>query len=76
MVIGVCALVALPARRVVHTCLPGPPSARKEAYGATVGGLGRGPYTAGALRGKTRDGDADAHCSLVDPPYGQWQYLG
>ena len=55
MVFGVYALVALPARRVVHTYLPCPSSARKEVYGATVGGLGRGPYTAGALRGNIRE---------------------
>ena len=61
MVKGVYALAALPARRVVHTYLPGPSSARKQVQGPTVGALGRGPYAAGALRGGTRDEDADAH---------------
>ena len=56
--------------------LPHPPSAGKEVQEATVGGLGRGPYTAGALRENIREIDADANCSLMDPPYGKWQSLG
>jgi hypothetical protein len=32
-----------------------PPSAVKEVQGATGCGLGRGPYTAGALRGNIRE---------------------
>ena len=35
--------------------LPHPPSAGKEVQGAAVGGLGRGPYTAGALRENIRE---------------------
>ena len=46
----VYALVALPARRVVHTYLPGPSSARKKVYGATVCGVGRGPCGCSAGR--------------------------
>jgi hypothetical protein len=35
---------------MVHIFLPGPPSACKEVHWAFVGGIGRGPHTAGALR--------------------------